>query len=164
MTIPPPASPLHLPRHSLRLAAFQPDMPQNVGAMIRLCACLGLGFDIIEPCGFVPDDARLRRVALDYRALASPVRHRDWAAFAEETAPRRVILLTTRAECSYTQLCYRPDDILLVGQESAGVPEMVRQAVTLSVTIPLAAGARSLNVVTAAAIVASEALRQISLS
>ena len=150
-----------LPPHQLRLALFQPDQPQNTGAIMRLCACLGLGLDIIEPCGFVLDDARLRRVAMDYGQLAHPARHRDWESFRQQTGPRRIVLLTTRAEMPYTQCAYRPDDILLLGQESAGVPDTVHEAVTIRVAIPLTPAARSLNIGMAAAIVAAEAIRQL---
>lgn len=152
-----------LPPHQLRLALFQPDQPQNTGALMRLCACLGLGLDIIEPCGFVLDDARLRRVAMDYGQLAQPTRHRDWESFLAQTGPRRLVLLTTRADMPYTQCAYRTDDILLLGQESAGVPEEIHNAVTLRVLVPLAPPARSLNIGMAAAIVASEAIRQLGI-
>lgn len=146
----------------LRLALYQPDQPQNTGALIRLCACFGMGLDIIEPCGFVLDDARLRRVAMDYGQLTQPTRHRDWDSFLTQAAPRRLILLTTRADMPYTQCAYRPDDILLLGQESSGVPEAVHNAATLRVVIPLAPVARSFNIGMAAAIVAAEAIRQLS--
>ena len=148
-------------KHTLRLAAFQPDMPQNTGAMLRLCACLGLGFDLIEPCGFVLDDVRLKRVAMDYGALICLTRHRDWDAFMAQLGGRRLILLSTKAAVPYTDFTYQPDDILLVGQESAGVPDYVQQATTAQVTIPLVGAARSLNVVVAAAMVAGEAIRQV---
>lgn len=149
------------PVHSLRLAAYQPDIPQNTGAMLRLCACLGLACDIIEPAGFALDDARLRRVAMDYGTQFMPVRHRDWAAFQAQSAPRRTILLTTGAAMRYTDFVYQTDDILLVGQESSGVPPEVHAAATARVLVPLVETARSLNVVIAAAMVAGEAIRQL---
>lgn len=149
-----------LPAHQLRLALFQPDQPQNTGAMLRLCACLGLEMDIIEPCGFVLDDARLRRVAMDYGQLAQPTRHLDWPSFYAQLGRRRLVLLTTQAAIAYTACVFRPDDVLLVGQESAGVPESVHDAAAVRVTIPMLPAARSLNVGMAAAIVASEAIRQ----
>ena len=145
---------------ALRLAMYQPDQPQNTGAMLRLCACLGLGLDIIEPCGFVWDDAKLKRVAMDYRVLADPVRHRSWEDFTVQTGGRRIILLTTRGVAHYAHFAYRRGDILLLGRESAGVPDAVHQATHARITIPMASGARSLNVVMAAAIAAGEALRQ----
>jgi tRNA (cytidine/uridine-2'-O-)-methyltransferase len=157
-----PLPPAQSPMHQLRLAAFQPDIPQNVGAMLRLCACLGLGFELIEPCGFALDDARLRRVAMDYGAHTTLKRHQAWADFILQQAPRRLILLTTDPTATpYTRFAYQPDDILLVGQESAGAPPMVHAAATARVTIPLVGAARSLNVVIAAAMVAGEALRQL---
>ncbi len=153
--------PDRLSENSLRLAAYQPDMPQNTGAMLRLCACLGLGFDIIMPCGFVLDDARLRRVAMDYASKVDYVRHLGWEAFEEQCGVRRLILLSTKAAQRYTDFMYQADDILLVGRESAGVPDHVHNAASARVCVPLVSGARSLNVVTAAAMVAGEALRQI---
>lgn len=149
-----------LPAHQLRLALFQPDQPQNTGAMLRLSACLSVGMDIIEPCGFVLDDARLRRVAMDYRQMALPVRHQDWASFYAQLGERRLVLLTTKAAIAYTACVFRPNDVLLVGQESAGVPESVHDVAAVRVTIPMMPEARSLNVGMAAAIVASEAIRQ----
>lgn len=154
------AAPPRQTMHQMRLAAYQPDMPQNTGAMLRLCACLGFGFDIIAPCGFVLDDARLKRVAMDYGALSDHVTHRDWLSFLAQLGQRRVVLLTTKAATLYTDFAYQADDVLLVGQESAGVPEGVHQAVTARVTVPLMPPARSLNVVIAAAMVAGEAIRQ----
>lgn len=150
-----------LPAHRLRLAAYQPDMPQNTGAMLRLCACLGLGFDIIMPCGFVLDDARLRRVAMDYADKVDYIRHQSWETFMAQLGARRLILLSTKAAQRYTDFMFQADDILLVGRESAGVPDAVHQAATARVCVPLVAAARSLNVVTAAAMVAGEALRQL---
>ncbi len=113
------------------------------------------------PCGFVLDDARLKRVAMDYAAKADYVQHQSWAAFAAQRAERRLILLSTKAAHRYTDFMYQADDILLVGRESAGVPDDVYQATTARVNVPLVAGARSLNVVTAAAMVAGEAMRQV---
>lgn len=136
-------------------------MPQNTGAMLRLCACLGLSFDIIMPCGFVLDDARLKRVAMDYATKADYLRHQSWEAFAAQCGQRRLILLSTKAAQRYTDFMYQADDILLVGRESAGVPDDVHQAATARVYVPLVPGARSLNVVTAAAMVAGEAMRQV---
>ena len=136
-------------------------MPQNTGAMLRLCACLGMGLDIIMPCGFVLDDSRLRRVAMDYAARADYALHRDWDAFHTQIGGRRLILLSTRAAERYTDFMFHSDDILLVGRESAGVPDYVHDAATARVCVPLAEGARSLNVVTAAAMVAGESIRQV---
>lgn len=146
----------------MRLALYQPDIPQNLGAFIRLAACLGVKLDIIEPCGFPVDDKRIRRAAMDYVDLAGIVRHASWAAFRQDRAPGRLVLLTTAAETRFPAVAFRPDDILLLGRESAGVPAEVHEAADLRLRIPLQKGARSLNVALAAAMVLSEALRQTS--
>jgi tRNA (cytidine/uridine-2'-O-)-methyltransferase len=149
----------------MRLALYQPDIPQNTGAMLRLAACFGLAVDVIEPCGFVFDDKRLRRVGMDYLSLVELKRHTSWAAYlawrrAMAGDAGRLILLTTKAAIPYTEAQYGPADSLLVGQESAGVPDQVRDAADLAVRIPMRSGLRSLNVAMAAAIVAGEAIRQ----
>ena len=141
------------------IALFQPDMAPNVGSMIRLCACLGVGLHIIEPCGFPFDDKRMRRVAMDYYEQARLVRHASWQAF-REAAPGRLVLLTTRATQSYVDFAFQEGDVLILGQESAGVPDFVRESVNASVTVPVQPPARSLNLVQAAAMVTGEALRQ----
>jgi tRNA (cytidine/uridine-2'-O-)-methyltransferase len=143
----------------MRLALYQPDIPQNTGTILRLAACLGLGADIIEPCGFVLSDARMRRAGMDYLDSLDLVRHRSWSAFQANRAGRRV-LLTTRAPTRHTDFAFESDDILLLGRESAGVPEAVHEAAAARVTIPLQPGYRALNVAVAAAMVAGEALRQ----
>jgi tRNA (cytidine/uridine-2'-O-)-methyltransferase len=143
----------------MRLALFEPDIPQNTGAMLRLGACLGVGIDIVGQPGFVLSDARLRRAGLDYIRLADIGRYADFAAW-RAAQPGRVILLTTRGDPDFRALDYRPDDALLVGRESAGVPDAVYAGADHRVTIPLAPGARSLNVALAAAMVLTEALRQ----
>ncbi|NQW51574.1 MAG: tRNA (cytidine(34)-2'-O)-methyltransferase [Rhodospirillales bacterium] len=146
----------------MRLALFEPDIPQNLGAFIRLSAGLGVPLDIIEPCGFPVDDRRIRRAAMDYYDLATLVRHASWAAFCRDRPPGRLVLLPTAGAQRLPETAFRPDDILLMGRESAGVPENVHAAADLRVRIPLQAGARSLNVALAAAMVLSEALRQTS--
>ncbi|MEX2631824.1 MAG: TrmH family RNA methyltransferase [Tistlia sp.] len=143
----------------MRLALYQPDIPQNAGAILRLGACLGVGVDIIEPCGFFFDDKRLRRAGMDYLAIASFERHRDWAAF-RAARPQRLLLLTTKATLGHLEVDFAADDILLLGRESAGVPESVHREADLRLAVPLVAGARSLNIATAAALVLGEALRQ----
>ena len=145
---------------SLRLALYQPDIPANTGAMLRLGACLGVGVDIIEPCGFVWDDKRVRRVAMDYIDHVDVQRHRNWASFMETLPPRRLVLLTTSGAMPYLDFAFQPDDILLMGRESAGVPENVHATASARVIVPMRAGVRSLNVAMAAAIVLGEALRQ----
>jgi len=144
----------------MRLALYQPDIPQNLGAFIRLAACMATPLDIIEPCGFPVDDRRIRRAAMDYVDLASIRRHASWQAFRRERDPGRLVLLTTAAATSLPAARFLPDDILLLGRESAGAPADVHEAATLRVRVPMQPGARSLNVALAAAMVLSEALRQ----
>ena len=145
----------------MRLALYQPDIPQNTGAIMRLAVCLGVALDLIEPAGFLLGDRRLRRAGMDYLDLLDLCRHRSWAAFLE-CRPRahRLILLTTRAPVPYHRFVFEPDDILLLGRESAGVPDEVHAAADARLRIPLRHGARSLNVALAAAMVLGEALRQ----
>jgi tRNA (cytidine/uridine-2'-O-)-methyltransferase len=149
------------PLTPMRLALFEPDIPQNTGAIMRLAACLGVALDLIEPAGFLLGDRRLRRVGMDYLDLLDLTRHRSWAAFLEKR-PRahRLILLTTRASVPYHRFVFEPDDTLLLGRESVGVPDEVHAAADARLRIPLRAGARSLNVALAAAMVLGEALRQ----
>ena len=148
----------------MRLALYQPDIPPNVGTMLRLAACLGVGVDIIEPCGFPLDDRRLRRAAMDYLAQAEVTRHASFEAFcrsrSDDRPPGRLVLLTTRGDNDYRAFRYAPADTLVLGRESAGVPEAVHGLVDARVRIPLREGLRSINVALAAAIVLSEALRQ----
>ncbi len=144
----------------MRLVLFQPDIPQNTGAMMRLAACLGVGIDLIEPCGFVLDDRRLRRAGMDYLGQVNLVRHASWDAFRAGSVGRRLVLLTTRARQCFTDFAFDPDDLLLVGRESAGVPDEVHAAASAAVVVPLCPPARSLNVALAAALVLGEALRQ----
>ena len=145
----------------LRLALFEPDIPQNTGALLRLAACLAIPVDLIEPCGFLLDDKRLRRAALDYAASATICRHPSWRSFlAKRALPSRLVLLTTHGSVPLQRFAFAADDTLLLGRESAGVPDFVHRAVAARVVIPLVAGARSLNVAMAAAIALGEALRQ----
>lgn len=143
----------------MRLALFQPDQPGNVGAMVRLCACLDVPIDVIEPCGFPFSLRAVKRSALDYGDHADISTHDDWDAF-RSARPGRLVLLTTKGSVVHTAADYRPDDILLVGQESVGAPAHVHAAAEVRVRIPLAPGLRSLNVAIAAAMVLGEALRQ----
>ena len=144
----------------MHLALFEPDIPQNLGAFIRLSACLAVPLHVIEPCGFPVDDKRIRRASMDYYDLARVVRHASWAAFRRDRPAGRLVLLTTRGAEAFPAVAFRPDDTLLLGRESAGVPDEVHAAADLRLRIPLQAGARSLNVALAAAMVVSEALRQ----
>jgi len=143
----------------MRLALFQPDQPPTVGTLVRLCACLGIGIDIIRPCGFPFGREALRRSALDYFDLAEVQIHDDWHAFQCDVGGRRV-LLTTAAAAFHDRVEYLADDVLVVGRESAGVPDFVHAAAALRVRVPMRAGLRSINVALAAAMVAGEAMRQ----
>ncbi|WBX86439.1 tRNA (cytidine(34)-2'-O)-methyltransferase [Sphingosinicella microcystinivorans] len=146
----------------MRIALFQPDLPPNVGTLVRMGACLGLPVDIIRPCGFPLGREALRRSAMDYFEQAEIRIHDDWAAFQQDVPGRRV-LLTTKASVPYTEAAYAPEDVLVMGQESVGAPDFVHDAAALRVRIPMRAGLRSLNVALAAAMVAGEALRQTGL-
>lgn len=143
----------------MRLALFEPDIPQNTGAVLRLAACLGVGVDIIEPMGFVWSDRHLRRAGMDYLDHVELVRHSSWSAF-HNNHRHRLVLLTTKAEDRYTDFMFSADDTLLLGRESAGVPDSVQAAADARIKIPMVGGMRSLNVALAAAMVLSEALRQ----
>ena len=146
----------------MRLALYQPDIPQNAGAAIRVAACFGAGLDIIGPCGFPLADRDLKRAALDYGGLVAPRLHAGWAAFlsSPERAGGRLVLLTTKAAASLHDYAWEPSDIILTGRESAGAPEAVHAAADARVYIPMAPGARSLNVAVAAAVALAEARRQ----
>lgn len=152
----------------MRLAIYQPDIPQNLGTMLRLCACMNLGVDIIEPCGFPWNDTKLRRAGMDYIDYVSFKRHVSWQAythFLEESFPQhRRVLLTTKAAEPYTQFHFQAEDVLLVGRESAGVPEEVHEDCHHRLTIPMQPPLRSLNVAIAASMVIGEALRQLHIS
>ncbi len=149
----------------MRLAVYQPDIPQNTGTILRLAACLGVAVDLIEPCGFVWSDRRLRRAGMDYLEGVALTRHESWDAFQAARAARggRLVLLTTAGDAVYADFAFRPTDTLLLGRESAGVPPEVHVAADARVAIPMMAGVRSLNVAIAGAIVLSEALRQTGL-
>lgn len=146
----------------MRIALYQPDIAGNTGTILRLAACLGLEVHIIEPAGFDLSDRNLKRAGMDYLEMAALTRHVDWGAFeAWRQAPgARLILLTTKAETAYTDFAYRPDDVLLFGRESAGVPDLIHDAADHRLTIPMRAGARSLNLAMSVAMVAGEAVRQ----
>lgn len=151
----------------MRITLFEPDIPQNTGAVLRLAACFGVGVDIVEPCGFVLDNKRLKRVGMDYLHAVDLVRHASWARYVETRAQDdgggrkgRLVLLTTAAETNYQDFRFASDDVLLCGRESAGVPAKVHEIADARIRVPMAQGARSLNVAMAAAIVLGEALRQ----
>ncbi|MGH2340034.1 tRNA (cytidine(34)-2'-O)-methyltransferase [Segnochrobactraceae bacterium EtOH-i3] len=146
----------------MRLALYQPDIPQNAGTLMRLCACLGVEMDLIGPAGFDSSDRMLRRAGMDYASRTAVTRHVDWAAF--ETARRarggRLVLLSTRGAVDHVTAAFAPADTLLLGRESAGVPDEVHAAADLVVRIPMRPEMRSLNVAIAGAMVLGEALRQ----
>lgn len=145
----------------MNIALYQPDIPQNVGSLIRLSACFSLPLHIVEPCGFLWEDRKLKRAGMDYATLAHVVRHTAWEHFQADRPAGRLILLTTRGATRHTDFIFRPDDTLLLGRESLGVPDAVHNVVDGRVRIPMAAGARSLNIGMAAAMVTAEALRQV---
>jgi len=146
----------------MRLALYQPDIPQNTGAILRLAACLGVAVDIIEPCGFPFDDRRLRRAGMDYLDQVALTRHSSWTAYrnARQVEGGRLVLLTTAGDSVFPAVQFQAGDSLLLGRESAGVPQEVHDAADLRLRIPLRQGLRSLNVALSAAMVLSEALRQ----
>lgn len=144
----------------MRLALYQPDIPQNAGAIMRLAACFSTPVDVIEPCGFVLSDQRMRRAGMDYVDLVDWTRHASWQQFLSDRSPGRLVLLTTRGEATLDAFSFQPDDTLLFGRESAGVPDDVHTAADMHLRVPIADQARSLNVATTAAIVLWEALRQ----
>jgi tRNA (cytidine/uridine-2'-O-)-methyltransferase len=149
----------------MRLAFYQPEIPQNTGTLMRLSACLGIDLDIIHPCGFVWDDRRLRRAGMDYADQAPVHHHKSWMDFYEWTLGQnhRLILLDPRADIFYTDFTFHEKDILMVGQESCGVPEPVSDLIPNRVSIPMKPHCRSLNVAISAAMVLGEALRQTEL-
>jgi tRNA (cytidine/uridine-2'-O-)-methyltransferase len=141
------------------LALFQPDIPQNLGAALRLGACMGVGVHVIEPCGFPLSDRAIRRAAMDYGQPADVTRHSGWDDFSRGLSGR-VVLFTTKGAVPLHDFRFRPDDVLLFGRESAGVPDEIHEAAEARVYVPLMPGMRSLNVTVSAAIGLSEALRQ----
>ncbi len=144
----------------IKLALYQPDIPQNVGAAMRLCACLGVSLEIIEPCGFVWDERKIRQAGMDYIDKVTITRHGSWAQFLETNPGRRIVLMTTKADQPYTGFAFQDGDILLAGRESAGVPDDIHDSAHARIGIPMQGGLRSLNVVNAAAMILGEALRQ----
>ncbi|MET7246638.1 tRNA (cytidine(34)-2'-O)-methyltransferase [Methylobacterium sp. EM32] len=147
----------------LRLALYQPDIPQNTGTMLRLAACLGVAVEIIEPAGFDVSDRHLRRSGLDYLDHVAITRHRSYAAFDvwRWQAGIRLVLATTRGSVPYTAHAFRDGDCLMVGRESAGVPDAVHADAEARVAIPMREGMRSLNVAVAAGMILGEGLRQL---
>ncbi|QRM56294.1 tRNA (cytidine(34)-2'-O)-methyltransferase [Sinorhizobium sp. BG8] len=146
----------------LRIALYQPDIAGNTGTMLRFAACLGIGVDVIEPAGFDLSDRNLKRAGMDYLATVALTRHVSWTHFQAWRAEsgRRLVLASTKAAVRYTDFAYRPNDILLFGRESAGVPDDVHALADGRVLIPMVEGQRSINVALSAAMIAGEALRQ----
>lgn len=146
----------------IQLALFEPDIPQNAGALIRLCACLDVTLDVIEPCGFLFTDKHLKRAGMDYLEQANIVRHASWETFQNTRKQQkgRLVLLTSKASAPYTEFAFAPSDIILLGRESAGVPDFVHAAADARLRIPLRNGLRSINVAQAGSMALGEALRQ----
>lgn len=147
----------------MQIALFQPDIAQNTGTILRLCACLGMTAHIIEPAGFPVSDRLFRRAGMDYLDHVRLTRHDSWAKFEDWRAAQgyRLLLFTTKAATDYRDFHYQTSDILLFGRESAGVTDAVVEAADARLVIPIEAGLRSLNVAMSAAMAAGEALRQI---
>ncbi|MCA1909686.1 MAG: tRNA (cytidine(34)-2'-O)-methyltransferase [Magnetospirillum sp.] len=146
----------------LRLALFQPDIPQNAGTLIRLSACLGIPLDVIEPCGFLWDEKRMRRAGMDYVDHARVTRHPSYSSFRQSLGVGRLVLLTTAGGQRLDGFSFRPGDVIMVGRESAGVPDEVAADACARVRIPMAAGLRSLNVALAASLAVGQALGQLN--
>lgn len=149
----------------MRLALFQPDIPQNTGTLLRLGACLDLPLDIIEPCGFIFNEKAMRRAGMDYLEQVSYRRHNSWQDFLNYRREHpdeygRIVLMTTHASEPYVDFEFKPNDIILMGRESAGVPEEVHNMADARLLIPMNPNARSINMAIAAAMVVGEALRQ----
>jgi tRNA (cytidine/uridine-2'-O-)-methyltransferase len=148
--------------HDLHIALYQPDIPGNAGAILRMAACLDLAVDIIEPAGFDMSDRALKRAGMDYLEMAALTRHVSWESFQAWRSEHRhrLVLFSTKASAPYTDFDFAPGDVLLFGRESAGVPDHVHDAADTRLTIPMRAGARSLNLALSAAMAAGEAIRQ----
>ena len=146
----------------MQIALYQPDIPQNTGTILRLCACMDVAAHIIEPAGFAVSDRNFRRAGMDYLDQVNWMRHDSWARFEDwrREARHRLLLFTTKGATPYLDFRYQPSDILLFGRETAGVPEAVSEAADVRLVIPIRVGLRSLNVAMAAAMALGEALRQ----
>lgn len=147
----------------MQLALYQPDIPPNVGTILRMAACLNVTVNIIEPCGFPFGEKSFRRAGMDYIDQSKVIRHKSWDIFLNNIGSARLILLTTKAAETYTDISYRSDDIILLGRESAGVPDEVHTRADKRAVIPMMANTRSLNVALSASMVLGEALRQTKL-
>ncbi len=148
-------------KHGLKIALYQPDIPQNTASIIRTCSCLGAGLEIIEPCGFLFSDKRFKRVVMDYLDFSEIKFYKSPNEFFDENSKNRVVLMTTKASKVYTKFKFKRNDILLFGRESAGVPEDVHSKVNERIKIPMLKSKRSLNISISVAIGASEFIRQL---
>ncbi|MBS0473351.1 MAG: tRNA (cytidine(34)-2'-O)-methyltransferase [Proteobacteria bacterium] len=144
----------------MRIVLFEPDIAQNAGSLIRLGACMGVAVDVIEPCGFVFSGPKMRRAGMDYLDEAEVTRHASWEAYRAAVHHGRLILLTSQGETSPYDFTFAPDDRLLLGRESAGVPDAVHASADARLRIPMKSGLRSINVAQAGAMILGEALRQ----
>ena len=146
-----------------KIALYEPDIPQNTAAIIRTCACLGAKLEIIEPCGFLLSDKRFKRVVMDYMDYSQIKFYQSSENFFDSKKNKRIVLMTTKGSINYTKFKFKPDDTILFGRESAGVPETVHKLVENRLKIPMNDKARSLNISSSVAIVLAESLRQIKL-
>ena len=144
----------------MHIALFKPDIPQNTAAIIRLSACLNLKVHIIEPCGFNLNDARFKRVVMDYMEHSKIFRYKDYDTFIKKNKKNRIVLMTTKATKHYHKFKFKKNDVLLFGRESAGVPENLHKSIRNKIKIPMNKKTRSLNVAMSVAIISTEALRQ----
>jgi tRNA (cytidine/uridine-2'-O-)-methyltransferase len=144
----------------MHIALYKPDIPQNTAAIIRLSACLNLKIHIIEPCGFSLNDARFKRVVMDYLGVCKIFKYEDYNNFLIKNRKKRIVLMTTKAKKKYHEFKFNKDDILLFGRESAGVPENLHKTINNRLKVPMNKKTRSLNVAMCVAIVSAEALRQ----
>lgn len=143
----------------MRLVLFEPDIPQNTGTMMRLASAFDVSMDIVEPCGFILDDRRVRRAGMDYIDHLDLTRHVSWSAYLAAPHEGRLVLATTKGSVLHTEFEFRPDDRIMVGRESSGVPEEAAKTADARVRVPMAPHARSLNVAVTAAVLLGEALR-----
>ena len=153
----------HNNKTTINIALYQPDIPQNTAAIIRICSCLGISLEIIKPCGYFFDKKKLDRIYLDYLENCNLIFHESYDDFLLTKKKMRLILLTTKSNKSYTKFNYNENDTLLFGKESSGVPSFIHDNIEHKLTIPMNKNVRSLNIASSVAIVASEALRQINL-
>jgi tRNA (cytidine/uridine-2'-O-)-methyltransferase len=149
------------PSAAISLALYQPDIPQNAGSLFRTAACYGVPVHLIEPCGFVLSDSKMRRAGMDYMAHVDLTRHQSWEAYVKARAPGRLVLMTTRGDAKLPDFRFLAGDTLLLGRESAGVPDEVHNVCDARVSLTMAPGLRSMNVAVCGGIALYEALRQL---